>query len=285
MHSTSSSPTDVAQAAATTQPAFRAHAVPSPERCRHCDTSLAGRYCHACGEDSTPPETSWQSWVGQWHRLVRTLRSLWLEPGHMAVQQWHGIRVGYIPPFTLFLNAVALFFLFSAATQFQLTTLAEQSGPWMAPMIEERMAASGLSRELVLERAERRFQGIYTLCLAVISGIGYTLVYRLLFRRSLPGWKGAFTLSLYYLAFLFTVSLPAMLLLAPLRDKFGGGATMVIVVFGLAVAAAWNTAAARRIGAHRWPMAVAKGLAVVVAGFVIDGVMSVAAIWLTLRFT
>lgn len=40
----------------------------------------------------------------------------------MAVQHLHGARIGYIPPLTLFLNAVALFFLFSAATQFQLTT-------------------------------------------------------------------------------------------------------------------------------------------------------------------
>ena len=211
------------------------------------------------------------------------MRSLWFEPGRMAVQHLYGARVGFIPPFTLFLNAVALFFLFSAATQFQLTSLAEQNGPWMAPIIEARTAATGLSQEVLLERAERRFQGVYTLCLAVISGVGYMVVYRLLFRHSLPGWKGAFTLSLYYLAFLFTLFLPWMLVLPPLRAKFGAPAVFVVVLLGLAVALAWNTAAARRIGAHRWPMALAKGVAVVVAGFFIDTLMSMAAIWLALR--
>ena len=79
--------------------------------CRHCDAVLAGRYCHACGEDSMPPETSWHGVQSQLLRLVRTLRSLWFDPGAMAVQRLHGVRVGYIAPFTLFLNAVALFFL------------------------------------------------------------------------------------------------------------------------------------------------------------------------------
>ena len=201
----------------------------------------------------------------------------------MALQHLHGARIGYIPPLTLFLNAVALFFVFSAATQFQVTTLAEQSGPWMTPLIEERVAATGLTREALLERADRRFQGVYTLCLAVISGIGYMLVYRLLFRRSLPGWKGAFTLSLYYLAFLFTVSLPLMLLLPLLRPTFGDGAKLIVLVLVLVLEAVWNTAAARRIGAHRWPKAVTKGLAVVVAGLFIDSFMSVVAMWLAFR--
>lgn len=230
-----------------------------------------------------PPETSWQSWTRQWRRLVRTLRSLWFAPGEMAVQRLHGDRVGTIPPFTLFINAVALFFLFSAATQFQMTSITEQNGPWMEPLIEQRMAATNLSREAVLERAERRFQGVYTVCLAVISGVGYMLLYRLLYRRSLPGWQGAFTLSLYYLAFLFTLFLPWMLLMPWMRAKFGDVAAVALVGVGLLVALMWNASAARRIAGHRWPMAVAKGLTVVVWGFIVDSLMSVVAIWLSLR--
>ena len=74
-----------------------------------------------------------------------------------------------------------------------------------------------------------------------------------------------------------------MLLLAPLRARFGAGVTVAVVGLGLLVAAAWNATAARRIGAHRWPMVVAKGFAVVVAGFFIDSFMSGVAIWLALR--
>ena len=95
--------------------------------------------------------------------------------------------------------------------------------------------------------------------------------------------EGAFTLSLYYLAFLFTVSLPVMLLLPPLRAPFGDGAKLIVFVLVLVLEAVWNTAAARRIGTHRWPMAVAKGFAVVVAGIFIDSIMSIVAIWLAFR--
>ena len=42
--------------------------------------------------------------------------------------------------------------------------------------------------------------------------------------------------------------------------------------------------AARRFGDHGWPLAIAKGLAIVVAGFFIDAAMTMIAIELTFRF-
>ena len=56
--------------------------------------------------DATPPQTSWTSWLAQWHRLVRTMHSLWLPPRERALRHVHGARVGYSPPVPLFLNAV-----------------------------------------------------------------------------------------------------------------------------------------------------------------------------------
>lgn len=203
----------------------------------------------------------------------------------MAIDHLHGARVGYIPPLTLFLNAVAVFFLFSAATQVQLTSLVaqESNAPWITPMIEKRAAQLGVTPAIALERAERRFQSVYTLCLAVVSGIGYTLVFRWLYRRSLPGWRGAFTLALYYLAFLFTLFLPWLLVIAPLRPRYGEVTMQGVLIAGLVVCAWWNAAAARRIGGHGWPMAIGKSLFVIACGTVIDTTMSALAIVLTLR--
>jgi hypothetical protein len=168
-------------------------------------------------------------------------------------------------------------------TQFQLTSLAAQNAPWMNPLVEAQAAARGISREVMLERAERRFQAIYTLCLVLVSGLGYTLVYRLLYRRALAGWAGAFTLALDYLAFLFTLFLPWLLVTALARPAFGNAALLASTLLGLVVAVAWNTGAARRLGRHGWPTALAKGLAVMLAGIVIDTAMSVLAVYLTLR--
>ena len=264
-------------------PTLRAGAAPSDRACRHCGSELAGRYCHACGEDSFPAETSWRSWTAQSSRVLRTLRSLWLEPGRLAIDHLHGARVGYVAPWTLFLNAVAVFFLFSSATQFQLTSMAEQNAPWMQPLVEQQAKARGVSPTALLERAERRFQSVYTLALALVSGVGYTLVYRLLYRRSLDGWRGAFTLALNYLAFLFTLFLPWLVVTTLARHAFGAVAMFASVMLGLVAAFAWNAAAARRIGRHGWPMAFAKGFAVVVAGFVIDTAMTMLAVAVTLR--
>jgi hypothetical protein len=251
---------------------------PSPDRCRHCATALRGRFCHACGEDAHPPQTSWESWRAQVVRVRRTLASLWFAPGRLACEHLHGVRVGTIPPVTLLLNAVAVFFLFSAATQFQLAGM--EAAPWMRPAIEAEAAARGLAPDALLARAERRFQSIYTLSLALVSGVGYTLVYRLLFRRALPGWRGAATLALYYLAFLFTLFLPLMLLV-PVRATASSATALAVLLAGIGIALAWNVAAARRIGRHGWAMALAKGLAVVVAGFIIDTVMT----WIAVRVT
>ena len=41
--------------------------------------------------------------------------------------------------------------------------------------------------------------------------------------------------------------------------------------------------AARRFGTHGWPLAIAKGLAIVLAGFVIDGAMTYVAMLATFK--
>ena len=51
----------------------------------------------------------------------------------------------------------------------------------------------------------------------------------------------------------------------------------------IALAVVWNAVAARRFGNHGWPLAIAKGFAIVVAGFVIDGVMTYVAMQATFR--
>jgi hypothetical protein len=256
----------------------------SGEACLNCAAPLAGRYCAACGQDSQPPETGYASWVDQWRRLVRTVRTLLFAPGKLTLEHLRGARVRYIPPFTLFLNAVAVFFLFAVVARFQLRDIVEQNAALLGPTVDRYATAAGVARDALVERAERRFQGIYTVSLATVSLAGYTLAYKLLFWRSLPGWRGAFAAALHYLAFIFVFFLPWMLVAHPLREALGRPAFTALMTIPVLIAVAWNAAAARRFGGHGWPVAVAKGLAIVVAGFFIDGMMTLVAIHATLRF-
>jgi len=272
MHSTGNTATDPQAGAATL--AAPAAGLPSPVACAFCNTRLAGRYCHACGEDSLPVETTWQGWLTQWHRLMRTLRTLLLEPGRLAEYHLAGSRIRYIPPMTLFLNAVAVTFLFGALTEFRVASFVKAAGNELEPLIARRAEKLGVSRDVVIERAERRFQGTYTLSLCVVSGLGYTLLYRLLYRRRLQNWRAAFTMALNYLAWLFVFFLPFLLLNPPIARTFGTPGVLVFFGVGLLIALAWQTLAARRIGLHRWPVAVAKGVAFVTAGYFLDTFMT-----------
>jgi hypothetical protein len=251
--------------------------------CSNCSTALEGRYCHACGQDSQPPETGWASWRDQMRRLVRTVRTLLLVPGKLTLEHLGGARIRYIPPFTLFLNAVAVFFLFAVVTRFQLRDLVAQNPSWLAPMAEQYAAAAGLPVDAFIQRAERRFQGIYTLSLVIVSVAGYTLAYKALFWRSLPGWRGPFTAGLHYIALIFVVALPWLMLAQLVAGVVPRPVYLAATMVPLALAVVWNAVASRRFGNHGWPIAIAKGFAIVVAGFVIDGVMTYVAMQATFR--
>lgn len=255
-----------------------------PAACHNCSTALAGRYCHACGQDSQPPETGWASWREQVQRLFRTVRTLLVAPGKLTLEHLGGARIRYIPPFTLFLNAVAVFFLFAVVTRFQLRDLVAQNPSWLAPMAEQYAAAAGVPVDAFIQRAERRFQGIYTLSLVIVSVAGYTLAYKALFWHSLlPGWRGPFAAALHYIALIFVVALPWLMLAQLVSGVIPRPLYLAATAVPIALAVVWNAAAARRFGNHGWPIAIAKGLAVVVAGFVIDGVMTYAAMQATFR--
>jgi hypothetical protein len=255
-----------------------------PPGCGHCATPLAGRYCHACGQDTQPPETAWRGWREQSQRLLRTLRLLVVAPGELAREHLTGGRIRYIPPFSLFLNIVAVFFLFSVATEFRLRSFEEKDATGgFAAAIAARAAKAGVTKEIFEERAERRFQSVYTVCVAVISLVGYTLLFRLFFRRGVTSWRPAFTLALLYLAFIFAVFLPLLAAVPWLARRIGEMAAGVAAAgISLVIATAWLASAAHTLFGDRWSVAVGKGVAIVLVGTVIDNLMFYTAVQLTL---
>ena len=72
---------------------------------------LAGRWCHACGQDSRDPLRDFGALTGElldslfgWDsRLVRTLRLLCASPGALSEAFTNGQRARYIGPLRLYL--------------------------------------------------------------------------------------------------------------------------------------------------------------------------------------
>nr|WP_246022879.1 DUF3667 domain-containing protein [Lysobacter terrigena] len=85
--------------------------------CENCGTVLQGHYCHACGQNSHNPLSSFSHAVEEvfesfWHldgRAFRTMRDL-LVPGRVACNYLRGQRVRYIPPLRIFLVLIVITF-------------------------------------------------------------------------------------------------------------------------------------------------------------------------------
>jgi len=86
--------------------------------CANCSAPLSGRFCPACGQDSTPlPRSASRFLVQQTaellgldSRLARTVRTLVLRPGALTCAFLEGHRIRYVAPLNLYLAFSGLFF-------------------------------------------------------------------------------------------------------------------------------------------------------------------------------
>jgi hypothetical protein len=107
--------------------------------CAACETPLAGRYCHACGQDArarpaplremaVQVATSYSPIDG---KLARTLAVLALRPGRLLEAYRSGAGSLYVTPLKLFVASTALFLSvlnFSDTTLFQYVWKVDQPG-------------------------------------------------------------------------------------------------------------------------------------------------------------
>lgn len=101
--------------------------MPSSGECLNCGAPLSGRYCHACGQDSTLALRPLPDLVAEWSDAVlgwetrsgRTLRALLFEPGRLTEEYAAGHRASWIHPLRVYLAtsvvALAVFGATSAA--------------------------------------------------------------------------------------------------------------------------------------------------------------------------
>ena len=103
--------------------------------CRNCGASLAGDFCHACGQSAQSLRQPFWALFGEGietlfaldGRIARTLPSLLLRPGRITRAYLDGQRARFIPPFRLYVVASLLFFVLLPLVTGQSLSLISQS--------------------------------------------------------------------------------------------------------------------------------------------------------------
>lgn len=255
--------------------------------CNNCGASLAGPYCHRCGQKEA--DTDWRS-VGAiarqfWDELisldfksVRTMLALF-RPGHLATEFIAGRRSRYLTPLKTYLLAAALFFLIAPrATDFtfERQMALDREGSFRT-LVEARIRETGVSRELFAERFERSLQTVYTL-MPIFSVFVLTLLLRAFYGARFP-WLGPhLVVALYHAAFVFLV----LLLMHALNDRFTPN-LLILLMLLYVILLPYMFATLRRVYAQTRGLTWAKTVAILALAFVIDAPFNMAAVILSVR--
>ncbi len=118
------------------------------QKCLNCETELAGRYCHVCGQDADTHHRTifhlvFEAFEGLFHvdgRLWQTLPPLFFAPGKLARDLMEGRVTRHVPPFRIFLIAL-LVFMFVA--EHKTEEARHQARPAQSEDIHQSMADLG----------------------------------------------------------------------------------------------------------------------------------------------
>ena len=258
--------------------------------CNNCGTTLAGPYCHRCGQKEA--DTDWRS-IGAiarqfWDELVtldfktvHTVAALF-RPGHLAAEFIAGRRARYLTPLKTYLLAAALFFLIAPhVTDFTFERqMARDRGGTFRALVEARLAETGVPRELFAERFGDTLQTVYTL-MPILSVVALTLLLRGFYGRSYH-WLGPhMVFALYYIAFLYAVAL----LMHTLNERLDAPSFALLFALQFGIVLPYMFAALRRVYGERPGRTFAKTVAILALAFVIDSPINVAAVWLSVRLS
>jgi len=250
--------------------------------CAACGAVRAGPYCQSCGQASAQAQRPLREIVtGQTGRIVHTLATLLRHPGELARQIDEGRDRRAVRPLTLLLNLVPLFFLIGGgvggfnAKAFMDT---DPSGRLTAHLAQ-RSRALDVPQLVVQERVEQRFRTVYSL-LVVVQAFAYGCAIGLLERRKHKSWATHFAAAIHYLCFSFlaaTVVFGAGRLIG-VDSATNGFAALVLY----AAVVSYMSATLRGAYDEPVPVAIAKGVALLLFGYVVAVLLSVTALLMAL---
>ncbi len=255
--------------------------------CANCGASLAGPYCHACGqhESASHPATLGHLLHEVTHELLhvdgkiwRTARSLFTRPGELTAEYWAGRRARWLGPFRVFLIAAAAVVLFVPGIgPMNLRTLVQRKADGgldlsIGSAVERRAgmrgmtpigddAARGYQEELRRGYAAVRYAAIPISALAT----------RALYRRRQRFYANHVVLGVHFYSFWYLVSLVTNQL------PYGVGASI-----GVSISAIYLFLALRRLYGETALLTVVKSAALFVVMLTIEGVLAfLSAAWIS----
>ncbi|HEX8329436.1 MAG TPA: DUF3667 domain-containing protein [Hymenobacter sp.] len=250
--------------------------------CASCGTSLAGAYCHECGEkrlhrhDYALKHFLEHAVDTVTHFDLRVLRDLWHQlrrPGFLAAEWLHGRRVRHAPPVQLFLITNLLFYLAAGASHF--STFETQLrfhfssnnfyGRFAYRLVQEHLSKTGLSLEAFAQRFDGLTHGysksLVFLFIPLLVGPLWLLFYRQ--RRYFVEWLTLATylfagiLLVYGVMGLLMLGLRWSSLLLPALNHDGVVSLLMVTLTTVYVAAFVR----RAFLSQSWPLRWGKALA------------------------
>jgi len=136
----------------------------TPGACANCGAALAGRWCHACGQDSDLRHRSLrhlivEAFEGLFHldgRLMGTLPDLFFRPGRLARDYLDGRMARHMPPFRTFLAALVIFIFAAEAATHRLTAADEQRKEARAEAMKTPQGRARLAQQMRAQAAADR---------------------------------------------------------------------------------------------------------------------------------
>lgn len=183
--------------------------------CPSCDATLAGRFCHECGE--ARPDHHDFTWKHTLHDVAheflhldgKILSTLWLlirRPGFLTAEYWAGRKVLHIRPLRLYIVLAAIHIIAMSATYYRLEFFMRSgnAGP-LERLIARRAAAEHTTPEAVRAAVNQKLAKTYSVT-QYFAVLGFALVPWAIYRKRRPYYlqHAIFAIHVYCFYFLLT---------------------------------------------------------------------------------
>ena len=235
--------------------------------CPNCGESLAGDYCHGCGQKKIHPnEFSAKRFIGRLltefidlesNKIIKTLRVLVIKPGVLAQEFLQGRRGTFIGPVKLYLTFSALYFLFAWGALSDIRGGGSERAA-RSPAVVNVARQRGIDPRVLADKFYQRAEK-YATALRFLSVLVSGLFLSALYFRMKKYYVEHLVFSLYYYSFDFlSKSVFALIFISVAAIGWRLPSTVLNLFYPLALV--YLIFALRKVYQQSWVMTLLKGL-------------------------